>query len=655
MDSLLLILLLIPFVGALVSAFLPEGPFVKYWGLGTCLTALAVVLVMTPSFTFDQRPDADAAALRAEVAKVRAEQAQAVAAAPAAERQATSYRYAVELKPLNDQLAAINSAGDRTENTVQLRYAPKAFAVSQLGFGLRLGMDTISYWLVLLTVFLMPLAVAASFGSIKERQKEYYGWMLALLACMLGVFIARDVLLFYVFFELTLIPMFFIIGVWGGPEKRRASTKFFLFTFAGSVFLLAGVIYLGLSNANRADAFSFPTVIAYAQSLPAGTRFWVFLALLAGFAVKVPLFPVHTWLPLAHTEAPTAGSVILAGVLLKLGTYGILRLALPVGLVGVEGALATTMQVVAVLCIVGIIYAALIAWVQRDIKKLVAYSSVSHLGFCVLGLVALNTIGIQGSVFYMINHGLSTGAMFLVIGMIYDRYHTRDIDALSGLAKRMPVMACFFILFVMSSIGLPGTNGFVSEFLTILGAFTSGHLGFWYGVTAATGVVLGAIYMLHMTARVILGPLKTPALHADGHGAAHGGLHNTTTRNTHDPESLTPGANADIAADAPDKPYQPEDADRRADDAVVGHVSPAQTRGGQGVTHADEPGDLTWREIGILVPLAIAVILLGVLPTPLLNSIRLPVQLVQTPAMTEATQVATVPDAKPVAAVARAD
>src|SRR5262245_25560451 len=251
-------------------------------------------------------------------------------------------------------------------------------------------------------------------------------------------------------------------------------------------------------------------------------QMWVLLALLAGFAVKVPLFPVHTWLPLAHTEAPTAGSVILAGVLLKLGTYGLLRFAVPMGAIDPASyqyvAFPALIQILAALCIIGIIYGALVAWVQQDIKKLVAYSSVSHLGFCVLGLFALNTIGIQGSIMYMINHGISTGALFLVVGMIYERFHTRDFNAFSGLARRMPKFAFFFVFFALSSIGLPGTNGFVSEFLTVLGAFTSEHLGPGFAAFAATGVVLGSIYILYMVARVIFGPLKYP--HDDAHGSA---------------------------------------------------------------------------------------------------------------------------------------
>jgi NADH-quinone oxidoreductase subunit M len=464
--------------------------------------------------------------------------------------------------------------------------------IPDIGFSFHLGMDAISLWLVLLTAILTPCAVAASFGSIKDRQKEYYAWMLLLLSAMLGVFVARDVLLFYIFFELTLIPMFFIIGIWGGPERRYAAAKFFLFTFAGSVFTLAGVVYLGL----RAGTFDLTRLMVFAQGpqLTDPQRFWVLMAFLAGFAVKVPLFPVHTWLPLAHTEAPTAGSVILAGVLLKLGTYGLLRLALPLAMVSSAASglvYPTTLKVLAILCIVGIIYGALVAWVQRDIKKLVAYSSVSHLGFCVLGMLALTAIGIQGSILYMINHGLSTGALFLVIGMIYDRYHTRDIDQLSGLARVMPKLAFFFVFFTLASIGLPGLNGFVSEFLSVLGAFTSPHLGIGYGAFAALGVILGAVYMLHMLARVLFGPLKEPAVHAGGEA--------------HSQANQGQAASLDYA------------------------------HPGTQVQHAEHDEklsrDINAREVALLIPIALACLLLGVIPAYVTRTTAGPVDVLRNP------------------------
>ncbi len=340
-------------------------------------------------------------------------------------------------------------------------------------------LDGISVWLVVLTAVLTPLAIAASFTGIGTRLKEYYALMLVLETGMLGVFCARDLLLFYVFFEFTLVPLFFIIGIWGGPERRRAAGMFFIYTMAGSMLMFAGVLYLAWRASQQPEigAFTFAFDDLYKLALAGNVsdpltvreQWWLFLALFAGFAIKVPLFPVHTWLPLAHTEAPTAGSVILAGVLLKLGTYGLLRINLPM----LPDATIMLAPFMATLAIVGIVYGALIAWVQEDIKKLVAYSSVSHLGFCVLGMFSLTEAGLRGSLLYMINHGLSTAALFLVVGCIYERYHTRSIHRIGGLAQRMPVMAFFLIFFTLSSIGLPGLNGFVSEFLVLLGTFTS--------------------------------------------------------------------------------------------------------------------------------------------------------------------------------------
>ncbi|MFH1745589.1 MAG: NADH-quinone oxidoreductase subunit M [Planctomycetota bacterium] len=386
--------------------------------------------------------------------------------------------------------------------------------VRALRISYNIGLDPISAPLVLLTGLLVPLSIACGFVSIKHRLREYYAWMLALSAGMIGVFAARDLLLFYIFFEFTLVPLYFLIGIWGGPQRRYAANKFFLYTFVGSVITFAGILYLAVRAAEpNAGMIDFDLLrlcgLHPTQSGPALTQieqWWLFLAFFCGFAIKVPFFPLHTWLPLAHTEAPTAGSVLLAGVLLKLGTYGFLRFSLPMV---PEGAIAWA-QIMGGLAIAGIIYGALCCWVQSDVKKLVAYSSVSHLGFCMLGMFSLVPIGLSGSVLYMINHGISTGALFLVVGMMYERYHTRDMNQLGGLATRMPILAFFLILFTLSSIGLPGLNGFVSEFTVLFAAFNSPTLGPWYGALGATGILLGAIYMLYMAGKVLFGPMKEP-------------------------------------------------------------------------------------------------------------------------------------------------
>jgi NADH-quinone oxidoreductase subunit M len=406
-----------------------------------------------------------------------------------------------------------------------------------LGLELSVGVDAIAMMLVALTCLLAPICVVASKTAITDRVKTYYAWLLVLQSAMVGVFIARDLLLFYMSFEFTLIPMYILISLYGSTNRKRAATKFFIFTFTGSIIALVGLLYVAL-QASRAEGgawtFDIARLEAAARTLSAREQAWVLLALMAGFAVKVPLFPVHTWLPLAHTEAPTAGSVVLAGVLLKLGTFAIYRFALgfcPVAVVEYA-------PWIAVLAITGIIYGGLICWVQTDVKKLVAYSSVSHLGFCVLGMFALTGMGLTGSVLYMINHGLSTGALFLLIGMVYERYHTRSMRELGGLAGRMPIWATFMVFFSMASVGLPGLNGFVSEFLCIAGTFVSGReglrgaapglawgpLGPWYAAIAGTGVVIGAIYLLYVLGKVLFGPLVEPAGHG-GHGrGSHGGL-----------------------------------------------------------------------------------------------------------------------------------
>ena len=411
--------------------------------------------------------------------------------------------------------------------------------LAEFGITLNMGADTVSVFLVLLTTILMPLCVWGSQSAIRDRLREYYAWLLVIETAMIGVFIARDLVFFYICFELTLVPMYFLIAIYGGANRAAACVKFFIYTFTGSLITLAGLLYVAWRYAadGGGDGWNFdiPTLVEFsATQLSATQQAWVMFALLAGFAVKVPLFPVHTWLPLAHTEAPTAGSVILAAVLLKLGTYGLYRFLLPMTPLGLTSEASITLplgisvvfipiHVIGVLAVIGIIYAALVCWVQSDVKKLVAYSSVSHLGFCVLGLFALNPMGVQGSVLYMLNHGLSTGALFFLIGMIYERYHTRDMGQMSGLAKRMPIWAFFMVFFVLSSVGLPGLNGFVSEFLCLIGAFTAspdnstypGMLGPWYAAFAATGMILAAMYLLIMVGKVVFGPLKEPTTHDD--------------------------------------------------------------------------------------------------------------------------------------------
>ena len=378
-----------------------------------------------------------------------------------------------------------------------------------------IGIDGLNLWLIVLTTLLMVPAVLVSWHSKNtlERTNEYYAWLLALETAMIGVFLSFDLILFYVFFELTLVPLFFLIGIWGGPERRHAARKFFIYTLTGSLITFLGLLGIVAFCHYQANVltFSIPKLIEtanikYREGDPfvLVVEYWVFIAMMVGFAVKVPLFPVHTWLPLAHVEAPTAGSVLLAGVLLKIGAYGFLRLCIPLA---PDAAVSVGAPLIGWLSVIGIIYGAFCALAQEDIKKLVAYSSVSHLGFCTLGLFALNVSGMTGGMMQMLNHGLSTGALFLLVGMLYDRYHTRQMDEYGGMAARLKLLSLFMVFACMSSAGLPGLNGFVSEFLIFLGSFSHRPL---LAILASSGVVLGAWYLLRLLYRVFFGPLKEP-------------------------------------------------------------------------------------------------------------------------------------------------
>jgi NADH-quinone oxidoreductase subunit M len=383
-------------------------------------------------------------------------------------------------------------------STAAMQFFERYDWIPALGISYEVGVDGISLLLIVLTTFLTPLTLLASWDSIHARTREFMICMLFLESGMVGVFAAIDLFLFYVFWEATLIPMYFLIGVWGGPRRIYAAVKFILYTMAGSLLMLVAILALYFLHRQATGDATFNLFQLLQLELPLSTQRWLFLAFFLAFAIKVPLFPFHTWLPDAHVEAPTAGSVILAGVLLKMGTYGFVRFCLPLF---PEASLDAT-PIIALLAVVGIIYGALMALVQTDIKKLVAYSSVSHLGFVMLGIFAFNSQGLDGAVLQMVNHGLSTGALFLLVGMIYDRRHTREIGDFGGVAKVMPMFAAFFLVVSLSSIGLPGLNGFVGEFLVLLGAFQTIPI---FAIIGALGVILAAVYMLWMYQRVMFG------------------------------------------------------------------------------------------------------------------------------------------------------
>ncbi len=379
-----------------------------------------------------------------------------------------------------------------------------------------LGVDGLSILLILLNTFLIPISILSTWTAVEDRVKEFMIFFLLLEIGMTGVFVAQDLFLFYIFWEFSLVPMYFIIGIWGGPRRLYAAIKFFLYTMAGSILMLLAILYLGI----KGGSFTLPDLLSKLPALYAnGTitpsaQMWLFLAFAAAFAIKVPMWPLHSWLPDAHVEAPTAGSIILAGVMLKLGTYGFLRFNIPL----FPQAAIRAAPWIALLAVVGIIYGAAVSYAQPDIKKLVAFSSVSHLGFVMLGLFALNTQGMQGAILQMVNHGLSTGALFLLVGMIYEQTHTRDFKVYGGLWKVTPIFGTIFLVVALSSMGLPGLNGFVGEFTILLGSFGSAALNPWFAGIAVLGVILAAVYILYLFQKIFMGPQGEVVEETASHG-----------------------------------------------------------------------------------------------------------------------------------------
>jgi NADH-quinone oxidoreductase subunit M len=390
-------------------------------------------------------------------------------------------------------------AGFQT-GSADMQFVERTAWINSLHAQYLMGIDGISLLLILLTSLLTFLATLSSWEAIRERVKEYYLFMLLLEVGMIGVFVSLDLVLFYVFWEIMLVPMYFLIGIWGGERKLYAAIKFFLYTLFGSVVMLVGILVVYFHY----HTFDYLAILKAGADLPLALQSWVFLAFFLGFAIKVPMFPFHTWLPDAHVEAPTAGSVILAGVLLKMGTYGFVRFSLPL----FPEASRKFVPLLVALALVSIIYGALVSLVQKDMKRLIAYSSVSHMGFVMLGLFTFSPEAVKGAVLQMINHGISTGALFLVVGVLYERRHTRLISEFGGLSSRMPVYAAVFLIMGLSSIGLPGLNGFIGEFMILVGTW---NVHWAWAAAAATGIVLGAGYMLWLYQRVMFGKLGNPA------------------------------------------------------------------------------------------------------------------------------------------------
>lgn len=557
-------LIVLPLIGAVLvaAAGARRREEVRWIGLGTALVSLVLSMHLAAQFMHIERTPADAKRL-------------------------TFQPHFVPGSP-----GTFRDPGVGLDRTDQHGTSWTLLDLGQGAVQFYVGLDGLNIWLVVLTAVLSVSAVLISWNVIEERVNEFYAWLLALQTAMMGIFLAFDIVLFYVFFEFSLVPLFFLIGIWGGPERRHAAGKFFIYTIAGSLIALLGLISIVLAcKSGNELTFSIPRLVelvqqrvafsaeerAYWTAVPSfgeivrvwlgrlrpeeaperwgGVMFWVFIALSAGFAVKVPLIPLHTWLPLAHVEAPTAGSVLLAGVLLKVGAYGFLRLCVPLA---PDASLAVGLPLINMLAAIGIIYGALCSYAQDDIKKLVAYSSVSHLGMCMLGLFALNAAGLAGGLMQMINHGLSTGALFLLVGMLYERYHTRKISDYGGMSTRLPLLGAFMVFVCLTSVGLPGLNGFIGEALILFGSFEQQYVTSqqfpWFALAGAAGMVLGAWYLFTMLQRVFFGELKEPV--------------------------------------------------------VVGH-------------HSHEPiRDLNPRELCAIVPIMVLCLVIGVYPQPMLDTIR---------------------------------
>jgi NADH-quinone oxidoreductase subunit M len=385
----------------------------------------------------------------------------------------------------------------------EFQFVERAPWIPSIGAEYYLGVDGFSTLLILMTTMMGSIAVLSSWGAITERVKEYYIFLLVLQTGMLGAFMSLDFLLFFLFWEVMLVPMYFLIGIWGSANRLYSAIKFFLYTLVGSVVMLLGILAVYFHNHSVTGVYTFDITQFHRLNLPFDLQWWIFLTFFLGFAIKVPMFPFHTWLPDAHTDAPTAGSVILAAVLLKMGTYGFLRFSLPI----LPEASKYFVPMIVVLSIIGIVYGALVAMAQRDWKRLVAYSSVSHMAMVMLGMFALNPVGITGSIVQQLNHGISTGALFLIVGIVYERRHTREISEYGGLSKVMPVYAAVFLIMTMSSIGLPALNGFIGELLILQGVFVASKV---WAVFAASGVVLGAAYMLYLYQRTMFGKVENP-------------------------------------------------------------------------------------------------------------------------------------------------